>query len=92
MKLVYRGVTGDEQYCAEFYGMTSLNRGPERGLFLVFELASEGSIDEYLRCNGPNLTWGEVCELFNDVASGMRNLHSKGIAHGSAPIQVSIDK
>lgn len=82
MKLVYRGTTGGALHCVEFYGLTALKSGPVQGLFLVFQLASGGSIDSYLGRNAAKLDWNDVLELFSGIASGLDALHERGISHG----------
>lgn len=82
MKIVYRGVTGVPLHCVRFYGVTTLAIGSAEELFLVFDLATGGSIDEYLDRFGVDLGWNDVLQLFYDIASGLHELHSRGIAHG----------
>ena len=82
MKIVYKGVTGDPLHCVKFYGITVLQSGQVQGLFLVFELASGGSIDEYLYTRAMELEWNDVLTLFYDIATGLEELHHRGITHG----------
>lgn len=82
MRLVYRGATGALSNCVKFYGITILRDGPVQGLFLVFELASEGPIDEYLEAHAEDLSWDDVVTLFYDIASGLGELHARWIIHG----------
>ena len=85
MKIVYKGVTGDPLRCVKFHGITVLQSEKAKGLFLVFELAAGGSIDEYLYTRAKQLEWNDVLTLFYDIASGLEELHGRGIAHGSFP-------
>ena len=85
MRLVYHAATSAELNCVRFYGITVLKHGPAQGLFLVFDLASRGSIDEYLHVQGENLRWDDVLKLFHDIATGLESLHERGISHGLEP-------
>jgi serine/threonine protein kinase len=85
MRFVYRGVTGAPLFCVKFYGVTVLKQGPAQGLFLAFELAREGSIDEYLDKHAKLLQWEHIREIFSGIATGLSELHARGIAHGSIP-------
>lgn len=86
MEVVYRALSAIPDLCIKFHGITTLNLGMPMmdGLFLVFELASGGSIDNYLE--QPEVgDWNEVIGLFADISYGLWDgLHMKGIAHGFA--------
>jgi hypothetical protein len=83
MKTAYLGVTGNALHCVQFYGVTVLKQpGDAQSLFLVFEHASKGSIDDYLDEYADVLDWNSVLELFSGVATGLESLHHRGIAHG----------
>jgi serine/threonine protein kinase len=83
MKLAYYGTTGEEGLCCvAFYGLTLLRSGPAQGLFLVFELASGGTIDSYIEQNAASLDWNGILEFCSGIASGLDALHGRGISHG----------
>ena len=82
MKLVYRSVSGADMHCIDFHGITILRQGPVQGLFLVFDVAGGGSIDEYLAGRPEMLVWDDVFDLFFDIATGLEGLHKRGVAHG----------
>lgn len=88
MKLVYRAATGSPLHCVEFHGITVLHE-PLQGLFLVFGLASGGTVREYLEKVGNTLHWDDLFELFTGIATGLAELHQRGIAHGLAFIDIS---
>jgi len=71
----------------EFYGITAFHE-PLQGLFLVFGLASGGTVREYLEQDGTNLQWDDVIDLFSGIATGLAELHQRGIAHGLAFVYI----
>lgn len=82
MKNAYLGVSGDALHCVKFYGVTVLKEREARSLFLVFEHATKGSIDDYLDEYADTLDWNDVLDLFSGVATALSSLHHRGMAHG----------
>ena len=82
MKNAYLGISGEAIHCVKFYGVAVLKEGDTRNLFLVFERASKGTIDDYIDKYADDLNWNDVLSLFSDIASGLTTLHHRGIAHG----------
>jgi len=82
MKNAYLGVSGEALHCVKFYGVTNLKVGLEDdNLFLVFEEASKGSIDDFFDKYAGTLDWNDVLGLYADVATGLEELHHRGITH-----------
>ena len=93
MEVAYLALSGNPSFCIQLYGITVLpDKGPGRELYLVFELATHGTIWEYLRAaiaEQRQFSWLELLELFGDVAFGLwKGLHEKGIAHGCFPFWI----
>jgi serine/threonine protein kinase len=84
MKLVYRAATGSPLHCIAFHGITVLHEHPQQGLFLVFGLATGGTVEEYLQKFGNTLQWDDLIDFFNGIATGLAELHQRGMAHGLA--------
>jgi len=82
MKNAYLGISGNALNCVKFYGVAVLREGHTQNLFLVFERAIKGTIEEYLEEYANNIDWNDVLSLFSDIASGLDSLHHRGIAHG----------
>jgi serine/threonine protein kinase len=56
--------------------------GPHvRCLFVLMEFASVGSLDDYLRVHGSNLSNMAVWYFFLSAVAGIAHLHGKGILH-----------
>lgn len=85
MRLVYLALSGIPDGCILFYGISLLSaeKSTSKELYLVFELASEGSIWKYIVNKGSNFEWQNLIDIFSNLAWGLWDgLHSKNIAHG----------
>lgn len=82
MKNAYLGISGDALHCVKFFGVTVLKEAETQSLFLVFERAGKGSIDDYLDEYADTLDWNNVLDLFSGVATALSSLHLRGMAHG----------
>lgn len=87
MEMAFRALSGNPSNCIELYGITKLSRGGEKeGVFLIFELASNGRLEQYIKNGMKNFSWEQVLELVVGIAEGLDGgLHQKGIAHGYGP-------
>jgi len=81
MKLVYRAATGSPLHCIAFHGITVLHEPPQQGVFLVFDLATGGTVKEYLEKFENTLQWDDLIDVFDGIATGLAELHQRGIAH-----------
>jgi len=85
MQLAYMALGGNPSGCIEFYGISlvSTDTAPQAELYLVFELASEGSIWKYMEREGVCPDWQDIIDIFSNIAFGLWDgLHIKHIAHG----------
>ena len=88
MKLVYRAATGSPLHCIAFHGITVLDEPRQQGLFLVFDLATGGTVKEYLERFGNTLQWDDLIDLFTGIATVLTEIHKRGISHGLAFIYI----
>jgi serine/threonine protein kinase len=84
MKLVYHAATGSALHCIEFHGITVLHEHSHPGLHLVFGFAMGGSVEEYVKKMGNTLQWDDLIDLFTGIATGLAEIHQRGIVHGLA--------
>ena len=85
MQLVYLALSGSPRGCVDFYGISlvSTENTSQEELYLIFELASEGSIWKYMEKEAVRFDWKDVFDVFSSIAFALwDSLHEKHIAHG----------
>src|SRR3954447_1560100 len=48
---------------------------------MVFQLADNGNLEEYLRNNASSLTWPTRARLATEITEGLAHIHAHGILH-----------
>jgi len=86
MEIVQMALSEEPLGCIKFYGISLVSGFGEsedsKLLCLVFERATEGTIEAYIRNNALQMTWADLVALFSTVGEALdRGLHRKKIIH-----------